>query len=137
MPPETEIHGWLESPDLESNLAPRGQEQKRGLVSASAQRTAALGSRDAASIEWLDQVPTESRGDAALKRARERNVRRLREATASDCQILSKYMPSDISIFFPFGLVGPDDYFKPSRSWVEKRIRMAETVYDITRIAPY
>ena len=84
--------------------------------------------RNESAIEWLDEVPRSSRGDAALDKARVRNVRRLREATVSDCKILSKYLPSDISVFFPFGLVGPDDHFQPSRDWLNGVIRVAKAV---------
>ena len=97
-------------------------------MSAVILQTNLLDERNAASIEWLNDVPSTSRGDAALERARERNVKRLREATANDCQILSKYMPSDISVFFPFGVVGPDDYYKPSPRWVEEVLDVARTV---------
>ena len=54
-------------------------------------------------------------------------MRRLREATANDCKILSKYLPSDVSIFFPFGIVGPDDYFRPSKSWVDGLLEVAKS----------
>jgi len=124
------INGWLESPDLGSSPPPRGPaSHKFNGDSDTVQQVNLLtnSAEEAASLAWLDEVPKSSRGDAALERARERNVRRLREATMKDCQILSKYMPSEISVFFPFGLVGPDDYFRPSQSWVEEVIKVAKT----------
>jgi hypothetical protein len=129
---ETETHGWLESPDH----APRANLQVEwGTTNPSlGSGTVELAqTRNESSIDWLDDVPRLSQGDRALERARERNVQRLREATASDCKILSKYLPSDISIFFPFGLVGPDDYFKPSRRWVNEVIEVAKAVCTVPK----
>ena len=116
-------HGWLDSLDHTPSSPFQAHASKRveeGIVAT------VKHSRDDTSIAWLDEVPRSSRGDAALERARERNVRRMREATANDCQILSKYLPSDTSIFFPFGLVGPDDYFQPSQSWVDALLEVAK-----------
>lgn len=125
---ETESHGWVARPDYESRLPSRSSgstKVKKGPADIVARRDESAEKQDSASIAWLDEVPLSSRGDAALDRARERNVRRLREATANDCQILSKYLPSNVSIFFPFGLVGPDDYYQPSQGWVNEVIKVA------------
>jgi hypothetical protein len=123
-------HGWLESPDHSSSRSAqchtsRGSNEK-GLSLVEVPTENAANKRDQTSMAWLDDVPRASRGDTALARARERNVRRLREATASDCHILSKYLPPDISIFFPFGLVGPDDHYQPSRRWVDELLEIAK-----------
>ncbi len=76
---------------------------------------------------WLSEMPKKSRGDAALDRARLRNVRRLRAANDQDNNILSKYLPSDVRAFFPVGVEGPDDFRVPSDSWVSEIIAVAET----------
>ena len=117
---ETADHGWLEIPDHASDLISRGHMRRgvdKGHVSSIGVRNKdpSLEAQYDTSIAWLDEVPRSSPGDVALQKARERNVRRLREATANDCRILSKYLPSDISVFFPFGLMGPDDYYQPSQ----------------------
>ena len=51
----------------------------------------------------------------------------MREATASNCKILSKYLPLEISVFFPFRIVSPDDHFQPSLGWLNKVIGVAQT----------
>ena len=118
------VQGWLESPDglALSSLPGSAKGVERGSGPGPVNRVKPVGT---ASIEWLDEVPRSSQGDAALERARERNVKRLKEAMNNDCRILSKYLPADISVFFPFGIVGPDDYYEPSRDWVEELIRVA------------
>jgi hypothetical protein len=123
---KTEAHGWLDSPDHMSIPTSRFE---RATAPARVQDVeVAEASKNDASIAWLDEVPMSSKGDAALDRARKRNVQRLREATASDQKILSKYLPSDISIFFPFGVRGPDDYYQPSRKWVQEVLEVARTI---------
>ena len=129
---ETADHGWLESPDHASDLISRGHMRRgvdKGHVSSIGVRNKdpSLEAQYDTSIAWLDEVPRSSPGDVALQKARERNVRRLREATANDCRILSKYLPSDISVFFPFGLMGPDDYYQPSQNWVNEVLEVART----------
>ena len=126
----TAVHGWLESPDLASR-ADRDPESAR--VHEVNCRQDRVNTGNAASIEWLDEVPWETQGDAALARARARNVKRLREATVNDCLILSKYMPSEISVFFPFGIVGPDDYYQPSQGWVKEVLSVARTVCTVPK----
>jgi len=124
-------HGWLESPDLAPTLPPKSHMSRKAsrepLASDRFPKAKSVETPNDTSITWLDEVPRLSTGDPALDRARERNVQRLRDATAKDCQILSKYLPSDISIFFPFGIVGPDDYFQPSRAWVKEMLAVAKT----------
>ena len=129
---EAANHGWLDVPERAFSRSPFQDKECGSGEGGSAsvghrKRTPAVTVRDDASTDWLDEVPQSSRGDAALDRARKRNVQRLREATVSDCQILSKYLPSDISIFFPFGLVGPDDHFHPLQSWVDTLIEVARS----------
>lgn len=60
--------------------------------------------------------------DQAIIRARQRNDLRIRLANERDASIVGKYLPSDVTVFFPSGLrmVGPDDFRRPSESWVEK-----------------
>ena len=127
----TATHGWLESPDHAPVQTPSRDhisevnEEVRAPTGAQRQKSSEV-QDERISIEWLDEVPLSVRGDAALERARRRNVQRLREATASDCKILSKYLPSDVSVFFPFGLVGPDDHFQPSQGWVNELLEVAK-----------
>ena len=76
---------------------------------------------------WLSEMPKKSRGDAALDKARLRNVRRLRAANDQDIQILSKYLPSETRAFFPFGVEGPIDFRAPSNSWMSEVLAVAGT----------
>jgi hypothetical protein len=77
--------------------------------------------------EWVDEMLKGSRTDPALHRARQRNALRLKKANESDLQIMSKYLPSDIDVFFPFGLEGPDDWHEVDRSWLDKLISVAKS----------
>jgi len=65
--------------------------------------------------------------DEALHRARKRNDLRIRLANERDLSIVGKYLPSDVKCFFPpsLRLVGPDDFTRPSETWLE---RMGEVV---------
>jgi len=119
----TAMDSWLE---IESSPPTRKHEQRKVGNGAVSVRTKTK-RQTANSMDWLDEVPMSPRSDGALGKARARNVRRLREACEKDCKILGKYLPSDISAFFPCGLVGPDDYFKPSGIWVEELISVART----------
>ena len=76
---------------------------------------------------WLNSIPPQSSSDAALSRARARNLERLRDANEKDNQILSKYLPADIKSFFPCGIEGPVDFRKPSESWVQEVLTVART----------
>ena len=61
--------------------------------------------------EWMSEVPlSKSCHDSALLKARQRNVLRLKRANKKDWDTLSKYLPSDVSSLFLFGMEGPDDY---------------------------
>jgi len=64
----------------------------------------------------------EVRVDRALDRARTRNDLRIRLANERDLAIVGKYLPSDIECFFPpaLRLVGPDDFGRPSATWLER-----------------
>jgi hypothetical protein len=65
--------------------------------------------------------------DPALARARRRNNIRLKKANEADWTLMSKYLPSDVCVFFPFAIEGPDDFYKVSEEWVKKVIRVAQT----------
>jgi hypothetical protein len=54
----------------------------------------------------------ESHPDPALARARRRNNIRLRKAIEANWTLISKYLPSDACLFFPFAIEGPDDFYK-------------------------
>lgn len=82
---------------------------------------------------WLGRMPKRSKGDAALNKARIRNVKRLREANDRDREILGKYLPSDVRSLFPFGVAGPDDFRPPSRSWVSEVIAVAGTICPVPK----
>ena len=76
-------------------------------------------------FDWTASIP--GRGpDAALQKARARNLKRLEDANAADEKILGKYLPSDACAFFPFGVEGPDDRSYPPEEWVEDIMRVAK-----------
>jgi len=58
--------------------------------------------------------------DPALSRARKRNQVRIRHANEADIAIISKYLPTEASAFFPMRMVGPDDAFEAPESWLEE-----------------
>jgi len=76
--------------------------------------------------DWVGSVQIEGQGDAALQRARRRNIARLKEMRERDEAVLSKYLPSEISSFFPLSLSGPVDRHKPREEWLRKVIELAE-----------
>ena len=39
---------------------------------------------------------------------------------------MSKYLPSDACVFFPFSIEGPDDFYKVSDEWVKQVIRVSQ-----------
>jgi hypothetical protein len=79
----------------------------------------------------VDLIADLSGKDEALSKARMRNVARLREANENDENELSKYLPSDISKIFPFGLVGPEDNSKPSSEWTNKVALVGRTPCEV------
>ena len=92
-----EIHDGQESSEIQRNvdLATDEQEVLRDEKSAA---------RMARETNWVHEISKGSKGDAALHRARRRNAIRLKQANEKDAQIMSKYLPSDIAVFFPFGI---------------------------------
>ena len=78
-------------------------------------------------FQWTERMSSLSQGDAGLHRARTRNLERLREANTQDLRELSKYLPSDVRVFFPFGIEGPDDRSRPSKSWLDEIERVGRT----------
>jgi hypothetical protein len=74
---------------------------------------------------WLASLPTGPESDPALARARRRNSVRLRKANEADWSLISKYLPSDVSVFFPFAVEGPDDYYQVDPAWVARVIEVA------------
>jgi hypothetical protein len=58
--------------------------------------------------------------------ARQRNILRLKRANEKDWDTLSKYLPSDVSSFFPFGLEGPEDYHEVSVEWLSQLLEVLE-----------
>ena len=75
---------------------------------------------------WVSQIqPAEN--DAALQRARERNKERLIRADHGDLEILGKYLPTDISFWFPFSVQGPVDVHEPSDEWLADVLDVART----------
>jgi len=76
--------------------------------------------------EWVSEVPlSKSVHDSALLKARQRNVLRLKRANEKDWDTLSKYLPSDVSSFFPFGLEGPDDHHDVSEEWLSQLLEVS------------
>ena len=63
--------------------------------------------------------------DPALARARRRNEVRLRKANEADWNLISKYLPSDVCVIFPFAVEGPDDFYRVSKDWVEEVIKVS------------
>jgi hypothetical protein len=78
-------------------------------------------------FRWTEGMSSLAQGDAGLHKARTRNLERLREANAQDLRELSKYLPSNVHAFFPFGVEGPDDRSKPSKSWLDEIERVGRT----------
>jgi hypothetical protein len=77
---------------------------------------------------WIDQILRSTVAhDSALRKARERNVLRLKMANERDWDTLSKYLPSDAAAFFPFGLEGPEDFHVVSRTWLKRVLKVART----------
>jgi len=76
--------------------------------------------------DWLSQIPP-AKNDAALHRARERNTARLLQADQADLEILGKFLPSDVSFWFPFSVEGPVDRHEPPEEWLEGVIEVAST----------
>jgi hypothetical protein len=75
-------------------------------------------------FDWTKLIPGGG-PDAALQKARGRNLKRLEEANENDGKILGKYLPSDVAAFFPFGVEGPDDRSCPPDEWVEDIMKVA------------
>ena len=46
---------------------------------------------------------------------------------------MSKYLPSDIAVFFPCGLEGPDDVHEVDRGWLEEVIATAKSVCPVPK----
>jgi hypothetical protein len=77
--------------------------------------------------EWMSEVPLlKSVHDSALLKARQRNVLCLKRANEKDWDTLSKYLPSDVSLFFPFGLEGPEDHHNVSEEWLSHLLEVVE-----------
>ena len=77
---------------------------------------------------WLEDIPKGTGSlDQALLRARRRNALRLKKANEADLNIMSKYLPSDASVFFPGGIEGPDDFHEVSSGWLEELIQVAKS----------
>jgi hypothetical protein len=77
---------------------------------------------------WVDQIlSTTASHDSALRKARQRNVLRLKMANEKDWDTLSKYLPSDASSFFPFGVEGPEDFHVVPGEWLKRVLRVAQT----------
>jgi len=75
---------------------------------------------------WTSKIE-QAKNDPALQKARNRNAARLRQADQADLKILSKYLPSDISSWFPFSVQGPSDVFEPPPEWLEEVLAIART----------
>jgi hypothetical protein len=74
---------------------------------------------------WLASLPMGPESDPALARARRRNSVRLRKANEADWALISKYLPSDVSVFFPFAVEGPEDFYRVDPAWVARVIEVA------------
>jgi hypothetical protein len=75
---------------------------------------------------WVLQIPP-AENDTALQRARERNKDRLIRANQGDLELLGKYLPDDISFWFPFSVQGPVDVHEPPAEWLEEVLDVART----------
>jgi hypothetical protein len=75
---------------------------------------------------WTSKIE-QARNDPALQKARNRNATRLRQADQADLNILSMYLHSDISSWFPFSVQGPVDVFEPPLEWLEEVLAIART----------
>jgi len=93
-------------------------------------------------VRWYNSLPFQQQGeggskgrivDPALARARERNIRRLREADGEDRAILGKYLPDDVRAFFPVCLEGPRDLYAPSEDWLRTVLDVCSTPVETPR----
>ena len=84
--------------------------------------------------EWIDEISRGSSVDASLNRARKRNALWIKRANESDAQIMSKYLPSDIAVFFPFGLEGPDDVHEVDKVWLETVIATSKSACPVPQV---
>ena len=91
------------------------------------------GSRTEKEMEWVDNIAKGSKVDASLYRARRRNAIRLKKANENDAQIMSKYLPSDIAVFFPFGVEGPDDFHEVEKAWLDEVIAVAKSAGSVPK----
>ena len=82
---------------------------------------------------WIDELSKGSSSDVSLHRARRRNALRIKRANEGDAQIMSKYLPSDVEVFFPFGLEGPDDIHEVEIGWLEEVIATAKSVCPVPK----
>ena len=82
---------------------------------------------------WISNLE-QANVDPALQKARDRNVARLRQADQADLNILSKYLPSDISCWFPFSVQGPVDVHEPPDEWLAEVLEVARTPCVLPRI---
>jgi hypothetical protein len=71
------------------------------------------------------KIPRGSYPDPALAKARRRNDLRLRKANEADWTVISKYLPSNACMFFPFSIEGPDDFYRVSEDWVDEVIKLS------------
>ena len=84
--------------------------------------------RDRKCFSWIDDISREKdQTDPALARARRRNTLRLKKANEADLSIISKYLPSDASVFFPIEIEGPDDFYEVKAGWLEKVLAVARS----------
>ena len=84
--------------------------------------------RDRKCFSWIDDISRErDQTDPALARARRRNTLQLKKANEADLSIISKYLPSDASVFFPVEIEGPDDFYEVKAGWLEKVLAVARS----------
>jgi hypothetical protein len=95
-----------------------------------------FGANEKGSLNWVHDVTKGSSSDPALQRAKRRNALRLWKANESDLNILSKYLPLDIAVFFPFEIEGPEDYHDVEMSWLAELIEVAQSECNTPR-APH
>ncbi|NER25730.1 MAG: hypothetical protein F6J96_34575 [Symploca sp. SIO1C2] len=65
--------------------------------------------------------------DTRANEARARNLLRIQQANEADEKILGKYLPSDVSLFFPIRISAPIDDLKPDRQWLDEVAEIAST----------